>query len=338
MGPLSALRRVRPSLSIKVAEWPIEWVSMAMADAILIQRPHRPDQLSIAMMAKKHGIPLWVEHDDNIFSLPADNPAFDTFMRPEVHQVVAKILRMADVVTFSTIALAERMGQFVKGKAFLVPNALMTNMVGHIPDHEGKKRMDAVMWRGSITHQRDLDSHTLSMVELSKLFPEMSWIFQGLSPANYRILELLPRSQRGQSLDPLDYFGVLSATRPKIMMVPLVDNEFNRSKSNIAYIEAIYAGAICVAPDMPEWQRPGCVTYTDQRDFVGKMSWAMSMPAEEQNALWRAGRQHVEQHMTIETANHIRSAAIDHLESLAGNQRWRDQQRTTLYSALEPAQ
>ena len=48
---------------------------------------------------------------------------------------------------------------------------------------------------------------------------------------------------------------------PSCLHVPLHDNPFNRAKSNIAWIEGSYAGAVCVVPAW--WNVPGALSYTD---------------------------------------------------------------------------
>jgi hypothetical protein len=45
------------------------------------------------------------------------------------------------------------------------------------------------------------------------------------------------------------------------MFVPLVDNEFNRAKSNIAWLEGTWAGAKTIASDLPEFNKPGVTVY-----------------------------------------------------------------------------
>jgi hypothetical protein len=58
--------------------------------------------------------------------------------------------------------------------------------------------------------------------------------------------------------DFLEYLqNDLPRFRPAIAFVALRDNEFNRAKSNIAWIEAAYAGAAVVAPNLPEFEQPG---------------------------------------------------------------------------------
>jgi hypothetical protein len=55
------------------------------------------------------------------------------------------------------------------------------------------------------------------------------------------------------------------------MQVPLADSIFNRCKSNIAWIEGSFAGAVCLVPDWEEWQMPGTVRYSNPAEYGEKM-------------------------------------------------------------------
>ncbi len=333
LGPLSALRHSKPGLSVQVAN-EVDWVAMALADAIMLQRPCRSSQVQIAEMAAKHGVPVWVEHDDDIFSLPSDNPHHDQYMNPGVHAAAAKIANLADIVTVSTQALAERFAKFTRQPPIVVPNALMTNMVGHVPDHADKPRMNAVMWRGSITHQRDLDLYTDAMARVAAQNPDTAWLFQGIGANNYRVLEVITKSQRGHQADPIDYFNILASTRPKVMVVPLVDNAFNRAKSNIAWIEAIYAGAVCVAPDWPEWRRPGCFNYASTEAFPEVLNAAINLSDKTRNEHWRAGRDFVNGELAIDVVNQKRVAIMDLLSNMSESRDWRAGRRAAYFDRL----
>ena len=68
------------------------------------------------------------------------------------------------------------------------------------------------------------------------------------------------------ALDVIDYFHSVSTLAPMIAQVPLHDTSFNRSKSNIAFIEGCYFGAVCL---IPEWwgKIPGTISYTDSDSY-----------------------------------------------------------------------
>ncbi len=334
MGPLNALRRQRPSLELVLAQ-NLDWSVMSSVDAVFLQRPYGETQVAIAQFTKKLGLPLWIDHDDNLFSVPTGNPMNGIFAGPSVHARVARVCGLADIMTVSTPEMADRFAPLCRGKTFVVPNALMTNMIGHIPNHEGATRTHAVMWRGSQTHQRDIDRYTLPIKQAAEQHPDLLWLWFGLGEANYRLLEMVPKSRVAKGVDPIDYFGAISKTLPKIVLVPLAENAFNRCKSNIAWIEAIYCGALCIAPDWPTWRRPGCFNYTDGDSMRVLIQELLALSPEQHDEQWRAGRQHIEKLLTIDTVNSIRSEVVSQLEALSGNDDFRNNTRASMYANIE---
>jgi len=72
------------------------------------------------------------------------------------------------------------------------------------------------------------------------------------------------------------YFKTIKNINPAIYIVPLEFNNFNRSKSNCGWLEMTYAGAVTLAPNMPEWIRPGIVNYDNPEEFQDKLELLMS--------------------------------------------------------------
>jgi hypothetical protein len=72
-----------------------------------------------------------------------------------------------------------------------------------------------------------------------------------------------------QEMDIIEYTHLLQNCQSSIMIVPLVKNDFNKAKSNIGFIEGTFAGAMTIAPDLPEFKKcNGCVTYTDNFKYL----------------------------------------------------------------------
>lgn len=328
-GPLAALRRAVPWLEVRAVE-PTTWVSMALSDGVLMQRPYMRQHALIAQMAYHQGIPVWSEFDDNLFEVPNDNPAYARYMNDEAKSVAARVVGLSTFVTVSTQHLY---GIFSKlhPRVTLVPNALMSNLIGRIPPAVAEEPPNVVMWRGSETHQRDLNEHTAQIINCAKRHPEFKFAFQGFS--TYQLEEGLGNQYvRGVMQQPVEYFGALPNIRPKVLIVPLTDNSFNRGKSNIAWIEATYAGAVCVAPDWPEWQRPGVINYIDRNDFAAKLDYAMELSHADHRALWMKSRGHITNKLDIGIVNAERARIIEKMDRHSSDVEWRDARRREIFA------
>jgi hypothetical protein len=65
---------------------------------------------------------------------------------------------------------------------------------------------------------------------------------------------------------------MLSNYSPLVVHVPLENNKFNKSKSNIALLEGALSGTTAVCPDWEEWSMlDGALTYSDQEGYLKLM-------------------------------------------------------------------
>lgn len=79
--------------------------------------------------------------------------------------------------------------------------------------------------------------------------------------------------------ETVEYMTGLSQTGLNVVWKPLQDNQFNASKSNIAWIESVLAGGICVSnfAGRPGWEW-AVDTFTNNPDFIASQ-WAASRDA-----------------------------------------------------------
>jgi hypothetical protein len=103
-------------------------------------------------------------------------------------------------------------------------------------------------------------------------FPEWEFTYIGFNPW---FLEKSKNICFLRALDVVDYFDNGFRLKPAVVHVPLYNNLFNRCKSNIAYIEGSYWGAVCV---VPEWwgHLPGALTYKDNQSYYEVVRDALS--------------------------------------------------------------
>lgn len=260
--PFGRLRQQLANVTLSFAP-SIDWSVLAAVDVVFLQRPFTPNHRKIAEMAVEMKRPLWVDYDDYLLEVPADNPTHDTYSDPEGQANMKAILGMASVVTVSTAGLARKLALFNQN-IHVVPNALDDELF-----QRGKftPRNRLVVWRGSQTHQRDVAFYSDAILSVAQKQKDFTWHFQGWNP--WFLTEAMPKGSCtvGAGLPMMAYMELMRKLSPAVLIVPLADNEFNRCKSNIAWIEGTYAGATILAPDWEEWQKPGVVTYRDPKDF-----------------------------------------------------------------------
>lgn len=275
----------------------VNWAQIAWADVVFLQRPFTPQHKQIVDMIKANNKPVWVDFDDDLYSVPYSNRTHGVYNRKEVQNNITEIAIKADVITVSTRALRDvfvnvlkeiKKSDFDKEGAVLdldkvkvVPNAYNHRLFKHYRNGEFASPNKLIAWRGSDTHAKDLLEYTSAIKHA--MANDLTWTMNFVgSPFWLTIEELdtIPGLKETnvivtESLDPIEFNRFLAKVRPSLFVVPLWDCPFNRSKSNIAWLEGIHAGAVSLVPDWPEWQVPGAIRYRNPGDFERKLLKAM---------------------------------------------------------------
>lgn len=253
---------------IDVVSWPdmpTDWQTISNYDIVMMQRPYMGSMLDFARRIKAMNIPLWLDYDDNLFTVAPENRAWAVFNDPEVQKNVKTFLQIADVITVTNDDLKEAYLHFNKN-IIVIPNAFNDSIFN--VDREVKERENTILWRGSDTHIYDIMSYAPAITTCTKEHPEYEFTYVGYYPW------FLAGSKNVNFIKPMeviDYFNYINNVHAKAVQIPLVDNNFNRCKSNIAFIEGSYWGAVCI---IPEWwgDIPGTLTYKDQESYYAALN------------------------------------------------------------------
>jgi len=221
-------------------------------DIVFTHRPASDSELTAIANAKFCGCKVWLDIDDLLWKIPITNDAMQSY-NPRVHDCLMRGMINADVITASTEALADAIFEEF-GKTAVVVNNAWNDRPGSDHIEQPKNReVKKILYRGSNTHRGDLYTHR----EAFKPYPNIEWHFFGAMP------DMMLKPYGGHlekahintwTSSVRSYFETLYAIAPDYVIFPLEDNLFNRCKSNIAWIEATQAGAICISPSyMPEF-------------------------------------------------------------------------------------
>jgi hypothetical protein len=273
IGPLQALKEVSyEKLSI---EYPIyvHWESIGKFDIIYLQRPYTAGHVEMIDYAHECHKKVWVDYDDDLFAVPTHNAAFDTYAPIEVKKNMAKCLKNADLVTFSTKQLLKKFGP-TSNNAYVLPNAFNDNFFEL--KHREAAQTKAIAWRGTSTHAMDLMCYRDTILKEAAKDLDWRWNFYGCNRNEIWFLSEFTTKNVSYCppLDIIYYMRDLKKFAPSVAIVPLEDNDLNRSKSNIAYIEMVYAGAVPIVPDWEEWELPGVISYSDHDSFESAIDLA----------------------------------------------------------------
>jgi glycosyltransferase involved in cell wall biosynthesis len=215
------------------------------SDVIVFQRQWRPVALQAMQYAKQTGKLTVFELDDDLWNLHPSNPGYKAWSRPRMIGGLEAMLRLADVVTTTTPALADQLRRF-NGNIRILPNMLPGEhwRVERVRP-AGYDRV-AVGWAGSSTRGRDLEIVKDIVLQLLARYPRMDFLVAGddsnmVFPPHERIRQLRPVK--------IEQYPRLIAEFD-VGIAPVVDSRFNQAKSDLKILEYGILGVPCVASNV----------------------------------------------------------------------------------------
>lgn len=217
-----------------------------LPDVVIGQRVNRPEPATFwSMMAAGALGPrprMIYELDDDLFHVEPDSPVYEHYSKPETPHVILESLTLADVVTVSTQPLADEVRRQVARwgvrrcpPIHVIPNALPR--IAYAEESRGLRfGSRTVGWAGSSTHQRDFDVVTRDLARFLKANPR--WRFVAFGPLFPQVAKAIPAEQRerlGWVRNMGSYYRMLD--RFDVGIIPIQDNAFNRSKSDVKFLE-----------------------------------------------------------------------------------------------------
>lgn len=295
MGPIGYMRHLTSEFEFVglPTNFNVTWSTLQQADVFYCQRPFSESHKSLCEMALENGLKLWIDYDDDIFNIPIHNHVRAIYEKKNARKWAQECLEMADFVTVSTEGLYNLLGK--NKKVYVVPNAINEKI---FKLEEKKEQSKIIMWRGSKTHEIDMEEVHDDLVYLAS--KNKKWRFVFIGEHSWRTVDRLRGFKNVtffEAKDVIQYHRALKKLNPDINIAPLQDIVFNHSKSMCSYLEANYAGAVTVGRDWTEWQRPGIYNYEN-----GKFKDAVSDLIEDQEmvkTMHQQGMQYIKQNLTL---------------------------------------
>jgi hypothetical protein len=245
----------------------MSWATLFLYDLVFMQRPYQGVAVKMAQYCREINLPVWVDFDDQLLNIPKDNKSHQLFTNPEIQKYIVRNIQLANVVTVSTQKLKESFNE-LNNNIHVIPNAFNDKLFSYRNLNGKLKTNKTVLWRGSDTHNLDLFYYADQIYSSQQKYTDWDFMYFGFNPW------FIPESKNHKHInatDPILYFKQIHKLAPRVMNVPLIRSLFNECKSNIAYIEGTFAGAVCLVPDWDEWKLPGAINYSNINEYGEKL-------------------------------------------------------------------
>jgi glycosyltransferase involved in cell wall biosynthesis len=283
-----------------------------MVKSVRIQRQATKQQLEFVKhlkeISKHNGMRLIYEIDDICFEedIPDYNKYKPAFVNPEIRESAQAIMSMCDEITVT----CDFMRDYYRSKTgnknvTVIPNFMpkfwmdryfdLTKNMNNLDKYKKKPR---ILYAGSGAHfdvdnrvkQRDDFEHVVQAIR--QTVDKYQWVFLGAFP-----LPLMDLVKNGKiEFQPwkrlLDYPESVSNLNVNMLVAPLQDNIFNRSKSDLKYIEACAFGLPIACQDMCTYANAP-IKFKTGSEMIDRIDETLK-DVSKYRAICKAGRQYAE--------------------------------------------
>jgi glycosyltransferase involved in cell wall biosynthesis len=227
-------------------------------DLVVMQRIATPRQVRLVRAFQRLGIAVVVDVDDLLSHIEKDNKSWaywnEEFQGVPRWRLLDQATRLADLVTVSTTALAQRYG--FHGRVEVLRNGLPNHAFADPTEvydrHVEYKGEVVVGWSGSLdSHPHDLEVLGTAVADAMRRVPQMRFHVIGDAEPVAQALNLDPSRVTGTGWVPFEEYHA-ALREVDIALVPLVDSRFNRAKSHLKALEFSAAGAFVMTSPLPE--------------------------------------------------------------------------------------
>lgn len=269
----------------KFREEDIKW-----ADLIVLQKPHLEHVFHFLEYAKKIGKKVIIEMDDLLTDIPESNRAHEYYKNKK--ETILKFIKEADACTVTTEFL-KKINSHFNDNIFVLPNSLdieELNKLKFISNDDilrdltfmnprglksrnkiqqvlpqkdvlaALKTKTKIMWWGSPTHNKDTAIVEKTLAKIAQEYPDILITVMGMIPDNWLkefeglqdqlvLINPVPTSRFHKTLSYITNLG------ETVVIAPIEDNVFNRSKSSLKIIEAMGLKCPVIASNIENYSK-----------------------------------------------------------------------------------
>lgn len=236
---------------------------------VRIQRQATPAQLKfveyLIKLGEKMGFHVVYEIDDIVFyeDIPKYNKFRGAFVDDDIKNATTRMMQMCSEITVTCDYMRDYYASKTGNENItVIPNYPPRYWLDQYDElsieknYNKRKKKPRVLYAGSGAHfdvdnvdgQRDDFGHIVDTVK--RTVNKYQWVFIGAFPVGLRPLVQQGKIEFHQWVNLYDYPRLVQKVRPNVMVAPLIDNVFNRSKSDLKFVEGCALGIPTICQDM----------------------------------------------------------------------------------------
>lgn len=248
------------------------WLLAEMPKYDLVHIGYSPttDIAKAALIARDtHNVPLITDIDDNLDKVPPYNPGWGAFHAGGIGAKIAKVqLANSDAISFSTEVLAKELSYLTTNNTSKVLGNWVDIDSWDCPSPKERQHDQSVRLMVTGGNGRFGDwsiikeplEWAMAKYDGTDGKPMLRLFFLGATPdwvEKWMLDKRDPEANRCFYIHPTMYVDLFNKmiryVSPDIIVSPVQDNDFNRSKSGLKFLEASLAGAAFLCTDYPTY-------------------------------------------------------------------------------------
>lgn len=283
-----------------------DWQTFIGADIFILQRPFNAQHVHLIKLAKDLGLKVITDYDDNLFALDEYNPCYDLYDSNRLN--LKTCVTLSDEIWVSTPSIQQTLSKLNKN-VIVIPNA-HNDYVFKVEDKKPfNTKTKIAAWRGGASHEADVYEVADELVSL--INNNLDWTFNFFGERfTYMELRCGNNYNSISAMSPIQFYKYLHNMNPNIVFFPLRNTQFNQGKSNICWLEAVYAGAVFVGNrELDEFN----ISYTGNFKHWVKEKWNDFL-MDDLKQMNEDNWQHIQQNLLLSKINELRiNSILSHL-------------------------
>jgi glycosyltransferase involved in cell wall biosynthesis len=271
----------------------LKFYLMRNADVVVLSLVADMDLIPVVEERRKRGLITIYEWNDDVFNVPPWNPQHRFFSQPHVQRTMKQLARMCDAVQFSSTVLEEKYVWLNKKRTVFI-NHLLPLEEDTTPN-SGSEYLE-IGYGGSAGHFYDvayIAPHLFRWIYEEK---RVRFNIMAADPI-VKLFSFLPleRIRVFPTGSIFDYYRFVRVLH--VGIAPLLDTPFNRSRSDVKFLEYAAHGVVPVLQRTVPYSgvvahgKTGLL-FESGEDCISKLRWLLDHP-DERKRIAREAKTHV---------------------------------------------
>ena len=260
--------------------------------AIKVQRQVSPNQLKflqfLKSIQKDKGFKLIYELDDVVFheDIPLYNGFRESFANEQIRQGALDCIELCDEMVVTNPYMRDYFKRKTgKEEISVIENFIPKSWFGTSYNHvavkrayEANEKRPRIVYAGAASHfdvrnqNGGVDDFTHVLDFVKNNLKKYQFVFIGGYPSQLKHLIQNKTIEFHPWKSLKEFPDFLASLKAQAFFAPLQDNEFNRCKSNIKFLESASLGIPCICQDMDTYEiAPNAMRFTDSEDLEKKL-------------------------------------------------------------------